>query len=156
MSYTVNFPRDEFVAASNLPLTAADELNAQHFATNLLQPARRALGFPIFITAFKERRITGVHPQGKAIDFGVAGNDPEKLEQLFTWLATFKSREFGKLIHERNHLHATVPGAQGAFGEVWREPVEGEYVLAVIGASLRSPWTYVVLFLLGYLIVRSL
>ena len=137
-----NFTLAEFASASDVQLTAPLELRAQYFASNILQPARSQFGWPLKITSFvRSSDTSSAHVDGSAVDFQpcrACPNPPDatefarRLEILFTWLAQHKASEFGTLIHERNHLHVTRPGAQGRTGVVLREPTEGEYVLADI------------------------
>ena len=136
---SAHFSLEEFSAASTGTLSASHQANANYFATRILEPVRRAMGFPIKITSFYRAGDRLEHGAGNAIDFQPcrdSANTPalfdERMEAMFQWLASYKPAEFGKLIHERTHLHATVPGAQGRTGQVLREPTEGNYVLASI------------------------
>jgi hypothetical protein len=49
---TVNFSLEQFERASKGPLTPAGKVNADTFARTLLQPLRRAMGYPVIITSF--------------------------------------------------------------------------------------------------------
>lgn len=133
MIFPRQFPLDDFERASDTPLEAVDREVALYFAWQILMPMRRMCGHALYITAFKQSRghsPNSVHGKAQAIDVGVAGNDSQKLEALFKWASIYLPSRFGKLIFERDHLHITTPGSQGAHGECWREPKEGEYHLA--------------------------
>jgi hypothetical protein len=139
---TANYVLSEFEKASHRALTPAEKERAGRFARELLQPARRAMGWPIFITSFVRTRDvgSGAHADGGAVDVqpckscgGQAISKAEfeaRLESLFVFLATYMPHAFGSCIHERTHVHLTLPGVQGRTGVVMREPIEGEYELA--------------------------
>jgi hypothetical protein len=137
MQLTAHFTLDEFEDASNAPLSAIGRGNALHFAAHLLEPLRRAAcahygvsEFPIIVTSFYRRGDDKAHGEERGVDFSVPGNDPALLRWMWIWLATHKPREFGQLIYERNHLHATTPGFNKQVGAVYEEKTEGRYTLA--------------------------
>ena len=151
---TANYRLSEFEAVSSRPLTLTETDRAARFAREVLQPVRRAMAFPIKITSFVRHGDDGTHQDGQAIDIQPcrscggsvtlpAGEFVDRLERMFQWLATFQPKNFGTLIHERNHLHVTLPGVQARIGVVYREPEEGRYELAslapLVGASLAVP-----------------
>lgn len=123
---------------------AAHERYRTYWEPMVLRPLRRAMGFPIVITS-ADRKFGGpAHQQGdaSALDLGVAGNDPAKLERMFQHLALHNAElargqphQVGAVIHERDHIHLARPGPErwAGYGRVLREPKEGQYVLASFG-----------------------
>jgi hypothetical protein len=157
---TANYALSEFQSVSSRPLTPEQIERARYFATELLQPLRRAMAFPIRITSFLRHRDSGAHQDASAVDCqpcrSCAGATithdlfTSRLESMWRWLATYKTASFGTVIHERDHLHLTLPGSQGRTGVVMREPSEGKYELASLLApvSLAPLLIFAVLFLL--------
>ena len=159
MNLSRNFTLKEFEDAAHGPLNAQERDNAEIFALAYLQPLRDAMGFPICITSFA-RRVNiggGAHAGGRAIDFVACDRSPEKLERMFKWLATHAT--YGELIHERDHLHLTLPGV-GGMQETLREPREGDYipervdyVLEPIYATVTQPRTVIAGLITALLVV---
>lgn len=120
---------------------ARAELHRRH-----LDLARSALNFPIRITSFvRVRNVgSGTHADGSAIDIqpwrtpgGVAIDNAEfarRLERLYQYYRDIDAMRplYGVVIHERDHLHITLPGVQNRTGAAFREPTEGHYVLDTI------------------------
>lgn len=137
---TTRFPDSEFQAASHRGLTAVERTRAEQFRHLWLESARDALAFPIRITSFVRAvpGMVGTHGGGYALDVqpcrscgGQAITNEtfgRRLDALYQWIAINRPRSFGTLIHERDHLHVTLPGFQDRFGVVLREPTEGVYV----------------------------
>jgi hypothetical protein len=143
---TANYSLAEFQAVSSRTLTSIEVERARTFAINLLQPLRRAMGYAIRITSFvRHHDAASEHRDGGAVDFQPCRSCQgttipqelfaSRLESMFQWLAMYHPQGFGTLIHERDHLHATLPGRQGRTGVVLREPEEGRYELAGIAAA---------------------
>lgn len=154
MNLSAHFTLAEFADASNRTLGANEIARARRFASELLEPLRKRMGFPIRITSFWRYGDNGAHGTADAIDIQpcrtcIAGDpleQPEfdsRLENMFTSLAQYDASRFGVLIHERNHLHLTLPGVQDRTGAVYREPIEGEYVFANV-AALALPAAVVI------------
>ena len=167
MQLTAHFTLAEFRDVSSATLDVTDIANARYFAEQILEPLRKAMGFPIKITSFKRLGLTGTHPKGEAIDFQpcrrcadggelASGEFDRRLEAMFAWLAQHKTSAFGKLIHERNHLHATMPGAQGVTGQVLREPEEGVYQLASVMGFAWQTMDGGKKFVIGILLIGAL
>jgi hypothetical protein len=155
MTLSAHFTASEFERASGgRQLTAAQLSKAQRFCSTLLEPLRRATDWPIVVTSFVRASGSGAHRDGDAVDISYAGNDQVKLDTAFAWLATYSATDYGELIHERDHLHLTLPGFLGELGETLTEPREGIYELYVAPlAPLAFPLLGV---LLAYLIGREI
>lgn len=143
---TPHFTVDEFQAVSRVQLTVAHKDKAGYFAQRILEPARVHFGWPIQLTSFV-RADGSPHNDGEALDFRpcpacatrpTAAELAQRMNDLFTWLAVNHAGAFGKLIHERDHLHVTRNNFQGAHGEVYYEPREGEYVTANIAPAVAG------------------
>jgi hypothetical protein len=129
---SANFAAGEFARVSKRPLAVSDLPNMQALANAVLQPIRRTFG-PVYLTSYiRPADIGRAHENGRAIDFVMS--DAATLEAAFQWAATFLSGQFGRIIHERDHVHVTLPGpeAWAGRGVVLREPREGEYTFASI------------------------
>ena len=136
------FPDEEWRAVSAREPLSSEWDKAARLRSSL-DMLRQDVGYPIGLTSFV--RSSGTHPNGDAIDFQPAGFPPairatdpakarefsQRLEDMFNWLRTHPQRRsmFGVVIHERNHIHMTVPGFRGKYGEVYREPEEGVYTI---------------------------
>jgi hypothetical protein len=137
---TTNFSLWEF----GPDLTQAQVIKARFFASQLLQPARyrfdERLGITSFIRSAASHRgtVSDTHRNGDAVDVVLLDwpksreGSREKHRELARWLATYHPQSFGKVIHElarphqsHDHLHITLPGVQGATGELWLEVEDG-------------------------------
>lgn len=126
---SANFTVGEFQARSKRTLTDADLPQLRAWVDSFLQPLRRQVG-PIEITSYVRPADVGrAHENGGGVDFVTAD-----MERAFQWAATYLPHTFGRLIHERNHLHVARRGPEAWAGQgvVLREPIEGQYELASI------------------------
>jgi len=128
---------------------------------NFLQPVRDKWGIirPSSWLRWSDGRLrTGAHADPATVDF-VPGQ--ASIPDVFQW-ARSSGLPFGKLIDERDHIHRTRPGVQGAQQQAYVEYVEGSYApangagfpggagawgspielpgLSVAVAGTRSPW----------------
>lgn len=127
-----NFTLAEFERASQRPLGIGEKARAQRWATLILQPARDELG-RIRITSYVRTGAAvgaGPHADGSAVD--VQPLDAS-VETLFRWYVERRGL-FGELIQERDHVHLTLPGTAGDYGQVLRETREGTFVPATAPA----------------------
>lgn len=106
-----------------------------------LQPVRDAWG-PLQITSGQYWSSgctprTGAHAIAGTVDYVPLRAN---MADVFAWASSYARSSFGTLIFERNHIHRTPPGAQDRWGQVYTEPVEGEYVaLEPYGPSSGFP-----------------
>jgi hypothetical protein len=128
---SANFTVGEFQRASNRTLVLADLPAMELLVNQILQPVRRQFG-EVRITSFVRSGDTGrAHERGGAVDFVPV---EASMDMVFDWLCRFHAGAFGRLIHERDHLHVTRPGPEpwAGHGVCLIEPVEGEYQFAGI------------------------
>ena len=119
--------------------TPADVERVRPLIHKAIEPAVEALG-AVRITSWGwwasrecTPRMSAGHRAG-AIDFV-----PEQVSvsRFFDWMrVNEKTRPWGKLINERDHIHMTPRGAQGAFGEVWEEIAPGRFMQIEHGGIL--------------------
>lgn len=129
MQLSKDFQLKEFEAVSHRKLTAAEIQKAQQHVGWILQPLRRRFG-RIKLTSFVRTGTNvggGNHANGDGLDWVPLD---ATIDEVFEFMAMNMTLAFGELIHERNHIHHSLPGAKGEFGEVMREPVEGRYEFA--------------------------
>lgn len=74
---------------------------------------------------------TGAHADPGTVDFVPAG---APIPQVFQWIQG-QGLPYGTLIDERDHIHRTRPGAQGAYQKAYVEGAEGSYASANAGAG---------------------
>jgi hypothetical protein len=153
---TAHFSRSELVKASVRTPTDAQIAKGKRLC-ELVEPSRAKLGFPVYITSFIRDSGSGVHKYGDAGDFGVAGNKRSDVDALFDDMRFHLPKSsYGKIINERTHVHVTLPGAQGAVGLVYLEPVEGEYTLLSSVAIVVLGGTVGLIILIGLILYLSL
>lgn len=130
-TFPPNFPLQEFKDGSDRALSSAMIDKAWLFATTILQPMRDALGYAICIP--RNGFVGGIHSangghySGDAVDVVACDRSAAKLDAMYMWGR--QHLQFGKLIHERDHLHITLPGFAGAYGLAFSEPTEGHYTI---------------------------
>jgi hypothetical protein len=128
---TANFALGEFQRASTRVLHDSDVPAITTWATQILQPARNALG-RIRITSYIRHTDHGrAHENGGGIDVVTLDRD---LGESFDWMRQNLRGRFGRIIFERNHIHLARRGPEPWAGDGVElvEPVEGRYQLATI------------------------
>lgn len=152
------FPDVEFERVSGRALDASEREAARHFR-GVLDALRGEVGHSICLTSFLRSYGLGTHTRGEAVDFqpcraGVPlATFEARLETMFEHLRRHPDRAalYGTVIHERDHIHLTLPGSQGRFGVAYREPVEKMYVL--VTDTIRENGSLVALVVIVILLV---
>ena len=118
------FPGWEKIPSGDIRIRKLETLVEQ-----VLDPTRERWG-PLDISSWTYwsdgTARTGAHADGGAADFVPRHAD---VPAVAYWMATaLPTSSYGKIIDERDHIHVTRSGLQGATGQYFIEPLDGEYV----------------------------